>query len=373
MKVLFVAAEPALHLEQQGGAGTHMRGTIAGLAAAGVEVEAIVGAPSAQAGERSLAQRPAPRARRFAPEWVRRLARDLRLLDHARRFPKNAAGGADCVYERSGYLLSTGLDLARAAGVPYVLETDGMLVDARRAAYGAPLGRIAERLEQRKHRAADLIVVMSDAMVAEIVALYDIPPDRVFVKGLGVDDALLVGAPSPPPDAFRVAFAGTFQPYHGVDVLLDAARIVSEAEFTLVGDGPGLDAARASAPENVRFLGRRDHDETLRLLENARVLAIPASAPAMYPVKLLEYAAVGRPVVCPDHPGYDEFEDGPARGALHRFQPGSPEGLADALRLAAHTNDESSVTALRSLIGQRYTWRAVGLRLADRLKELLAP
>jgi glycosyltransferase involved in cell wall biosynthesis len=175
----------------------------------------------------------------------------------------------------------------------------------------------------------------------------------------------------PAPKAFRVGFAGTFQPYHGVDVLLGAARLLPEAEFTLVGDGPGLGTARENAPMNVSFLGQRSREETLSLLADSSVLAIPAGARAMYPVKLLEYAALARPIVCPDQPAYDEFDTGSARGALRRFQAGSPEALAEALQIAASSSDSGANDALRTLVRERYTWEAVGRRLADRLAALV--
>jgi glycosyltransferase involved in cell wall biosynthesis len=303
---------------------------------------------------------------------LRDLGRDVRLIDHARRFSKDAAQGFDCVYERSGYLLSTGLKFARAAEVPYVLETDGMLVDARRAAYGAPLWRLGERVERRKHRAADLLVVMSEAMSDVIARRYELKPDRVFVKGLGVEETLLAEAPEDPPDRFLVGFAGTFQPYHGVELLVEAAGLLPEAEFILVGDGPGFAAARAGAPDNVSFLGQRSRDETLDMLSRARVLVIPASAPAMYPVKFLEYAALRRPIVCPDYPTYDEFDSGRAQSAIHRFRAGSAEGLANALRRGCAASENEPLDDLRSLVAERYTWRSIGERLAVRLQELVA-
>jgi glycosyltransferase involved in cell wall biosynthesis len=88
----------------------------------------------------------------------------------------------------------------------------------------------------------------------------------------------------------------------------------------------------------------------------------------MYPIKILEYATLGRAIVCPDYPAYDEFELGDA-SLVYRFRPGSSRALAEAL---LHVMEDRAlaekVTALRRLVADEYSWAAVGSRLAARLR-----
>src|SRR4051794_1109216 len=63
-RVLYVAADPALTFDQQGGAGTHMRGTVDALRERGLDIETVIGAPSTLEGAPTVAQRPAPKLRR---------------------------------------------------------------------------------------------------------------------------------------------------------------------------------------------------------------------------------------------------------------------------------------------------------------------
>lgn len=369
LRALYLAADPALRLDQQGGAGTHMRGTIAGLRTAGVEVRAAVGSVGGGAPP-TLAQCPVGRARHVVPPPVRRLGRDLMLLTHGRSFQPELALGCDVVYERSAYLLDVGLRVARTVGVPYVLESDGFLVSARRKAYGAPLARFAERVEQRKHHSADLVTVMSRVAQAEVASRYEMPLEQIIVKGLGVEQTLLERPISPLPDALVVGFAGTFQPYHGVELLVEAAERLDEARLLLIGAGPEFERVRARAGGRAEMPGLLSRDETLARLSASRVLAIPASAADMYPVKLLEYVALGRPIVCPAHAVYDEFA---RRGSspLFLFEPGSADDLARALRDAAGAEVGARVRELRELVLREYTWEAVGRRLAGALDSLV--
>jgi glycosyltransferase involved in cell wall biosynthesis len=357
LKALYVAPDPALRIDQTGGAGTHMRGTLGGLRAAGVEVDTLIGSAASAP---TVAQVASPAVARRLPRVARELGRDLRLLAHGRSFASYDASGFDCLYERSAYLVDAGRPIAHRARIPYLVETDGILVRAVKAAYGGVLIARAEQLERRKIAAADAVVVMSEASGRDVAARYGVDGARILVKGLGVEDDVfeLAGADA----TADVGFAGTFQPYHGVDVLVAALALRPQLRAVLVGDGPSAASVPASA--SIELPGLLPREETLRRLAGCRVLVVPHSSENVYPVKLLEYAALGRPVVCPDLPAFDEFErDGPT---LHRFVPRDPADLARAIDGAlAATGDP-----LRELVRQRYTWRAAGERVAQRMHEV---
>jgi glycosyltransferase involved in cell wall biosynthesis len=370
-RVLYVAANPALRLDRPGGAGTHMRGTIDGLERSGLTVETLVGGAAAHAARPTVAQRPAPLARRISPRPVRVLARDLRLIAHARACRSTLLPPFDCVYERSSHLVDVGRPLAIRSGVPYLVETDGELVSAVAATEGIALRRYAELIERRKLRDADAVVVMSHASAAAVAGRYGVSDDKLLVKGLGVDRAL-VDAPPVAEERYDVGFAGTFQPYHRVELLVDAVRSLDGASALLVGDGPGRASVEAAARGlRVELPGLLEPGETMRRLASCRILVVPESSDSLYPVKVLEYAALRKPVVAPARAAFAEFvHDG--EPLLRLFAPGDADDLARMLAEALAAEVDARVARFAALVADDYTWDAVGERVAARIRELVA-
>ena len=117
----------------------------------------------------------------------------------------------------------------------------------------------------------------------------------------------------------------------GVEVLLDAARIVRDAVFLIVGDGPKreewMDAARrAGIDDRIRWAGyRTDVDE---ILAGCDVFVHPSLDDA-FPTVLLEAMAAGLPVVASSVGGIPEIVDSGVTGIL--VPPANPAALAEAV------------------------------------------
>jgi len=171
------------------------------------------------------------------------------------------------------------------------------------------------------------------------------------------------------PDEPTIVYAGLTFAYRGVDLLLNALVDTPGARLILVG---GRDAERATLGERaqrlgigerVTFAGVQPQDRVPLYLAAADVLVIPDTVTDVTasPLKLFEYMAMERAVVCPDLPALREITGGD--GALH-----VPRGNAAALAAALRTLLDDS--ALRQTLAQRgrervapytYTWRAVRL------------
>jgi glycosyltransferase involved in cell wall biosynthesis len=187
------------------------------------------------------------------------------------------------------------------------------------------------------------------------------------VKGLGVERELFE---RPTAEAqVDIGWAGTFQPYHRVELLTTALRKSGSMSALLVGDGPGLASVRAAAGGlSIELPGLLPRAQALERLAACRVLVIPESAETLYPVKLLEYAALGRPVVCPRRPAFEEFRSGHGE-LLFLFEPGDASDLARAIAEAS-SSPGNRAAWLRELVGRDYTWDAVGSRLAAGIAQI---
>jgi glycosyltransferase involved in cell wall biosynthesis len=204
--------------------------------------------------------------------------------------------------------------LARAANVPFVFEVRDLwpesLVAAggrRGLAYG-----FLKLLASKLYRDADRIVVLARG-VGEYLVRHGVAAEKIVHIPNGVD----VEAMRPPPmirddprrpnHLFKLIYAGAHGPANGLESVLDAANLVGDVHFTLVGDGPNksalqMDAARRGLA-NVEFASPVGKQELLRLLHSADAgLMVLKDAPlfsyGVSPNKLFDYLAAGLPVIC---------------------------------------------------------------------------
>jgi glycosyltransferase involved in cell wall biosynthesis len=149
-----------------------------------------------------------------------------------------------------------------------------------------------------------------------------------------------------------VLYAGTFEPYQGLPLLLDAVQVVRDrvpdAVFVLVG-GSG-ESAEAVAREvlrrrlsaSVRLLGRKPREQMPDYLAMADVLVSPRSYGDNLPLKVFDYLASGRPIVATDMPAHRSVLDDTRAVLTEPSAAGLAQGISqlltrpeDSARLAA--------------------------------------
>ena len=111
----------------------------------------------------------------------------------------------------------------------------------------------------------------------------------------------------PPAAGPRVVYAGTFEAYQGLEILVRAfARVLQrqpDAQLLLVGGRPEQieqlkrQAREAGAAERCVFTGRVSKSAAMRLLDSADVLVSPRSEGTNTPLKIYEQLASGIPLV----------------------------------------------------------------------------
>ena len=127
--------------------------------------------------------------------------------------------------------------------------------------------------------------------------------------------------------------------YREVDLLVDAARLVPEAEFVIVGGRDDhverlRERVRRDGPANVRFEGFVAPADVFPYQAAADVLLTyyPSGNPLnryRSPGKLFEYMASGRPIVTADYPSLREAL---SPGAAVFVEPDDPAALAAGIR-----------------------------------------
>ena len=166
-------------------------------------------------------------------------------------------------------------------------------------------------------------------------------------------------------------YVGRLDPEKGVDLLLAAARSV-EADFVIIGTGSDADRLAASAPANVRFIGRLERDDLVPWYAAADAFVLPSYSD-QWGMVLNEAATAGLPLISTDAAGaaHDlivENENG------FRVAAGSEPELAAALTRVAADEAFRARAAARSVeIASSYTpaaWAEAVMELCRRILKL---
>ena len=189
-------------------------------------------------------------------------------------------------------------------------------------------------------------------------------------------------------DAFVVGYAGTFRPWHGVDVLIRAMDRLRDTSVRalLVGDGPGradieAQVDKAGLREHVVFTGAVDYDEVPGVLAASDIAVAPfeprfhkgsrGGGFVLDPLKVFEYLALGKPTITVREPNiaalFDHEDD------LLLVTPGADAELADAIMRFEREQTFAAETAERgrAKVLAKHTWGAHAEQLAGLFVEML--
>jgi glycosyltransferase involved in cell wall biosynthesis len=216
---------------------------------------------------------------------------------------------------------------------------------------------------ERAASTADLVVVPTHAVAAELARHVEIDADRLRVIGEGVSgdldlpvDAEARAARMALPERFLLTVA-TLEPRKGLDVLLEALADARAPRLPLLVAGQpgwgGLDplaeAARLGIAGRVRVLGRVPDADLAVLLHRATALVVPSRAEG-FGLPLLEAMAAGTPVVTSTDAALCEVGGDAALAA-------PDEELPAALHRVAEDRSLQAVMAVAGrLRAASYTW-----------------
>ena len=235
---------------------------------------------------------------------------------------------------------------ARGAPVlfnPLVSLADTLVSDRARFRPGSLAARALSLVDRRALRAADVVVADTEQHARFFAELADL--ERVEVCFVGAEERIF--RPGPPGAFTHALFVGKLIPLHGLETILEAARLAPELRFRVVGRGQ-LDELLAKRPANVEWVPWVDYERLAGELHGAgAALGIFGSsdkAARVIPNKAFQALACATPLVTADTPAARELL---ADGESAVLVPvGNAQALADALhRLASDDALRSQVAA----------------------------
>ena len=292
----------------------------------------------------------------FQREWVLMRNLEQRVEMVARKVKPNV------IHAHSPVLVGLpALRVARRLGISFVYEIrdlwENASIDRGRFSAQSPLYRVARQLESYVVSRADAVVTICDLLKAEIAPRAG-GAHKVYIVANGVDTSSF--APREPRETLKrrwkldgkevILYAGTFQPYEGLDLLIRAmAHIIRErpsAHLVIVGGSAGFAGGDGSvSPEesrllsvvreeglmnHVTFTGRSPHAEVTDMYALANAVAYPRrltrTTALTTPLKPLEPMAMAIPVIASDIPPMRELVSDDETGLL--FRAGDVDDLA---------------------------------------------
>ena len=226
---------------------------------------------------------------------------------------------------------------------------------------------------------ADGYLAVSNATKSDVVEAFRLSGDRIFVSGDGVDFQRLSSFPHSGTKTYDAIFVGRVAEVKGIDVLLDAWRLVNqskpEARLLIIGGGEPTNVRKYR--ERIEQLGLQKailmtgfvpDDQLVKLLRSSKVFVLPSYREG-FGLSVAEAMACGLPVVISDIPSLREtFSD-----VASFFPPGDAEKLSK--EIVALLGDDQ----LREKVGHRneafirkYDWRSVAERELEFIGNLVS-
>jgi glycosyltransferase involved in cell wall biosynthesis len=290
----------------------------------------------------------------------------------------------DFIYDR--YItFNAGIVLAgRMHRLPVILEVNAPLALERREQRDEKLSfqRLAARMERWICSNATRTIVVSTPLKDYLESI-GVPGGQCTVMPNGVDPDRFAPQPKDPDllrqvgipaQSFVVGFTGVLRPWHGLDLLLDAAdKLIAKGldlVVLIVGDGPYRGQmqqliAKRGLQRSIRITGRVPHARVPALVSLFDVAVSPRATFYASPMKVIEYMALGKPVLVPGTPNFLDIVDDEVNGIT--FRDADVDALADSL---ARMYESPQLCQLlgqhaREKVQSRLNWRWNALRSCE--------
>jgi glycosyltransferase involved in cell wall biosynthesis len=229
---------------------------------------------------------------------------------------------------------------------------------------------------------ADGVVAISAALRDRLIATRPELSGRILVEHDGFDGELLHRPNTKTSIAHAslgidrnstvVGYTGRVNAGKGASTLIGAAKLLHSApvRFVLVGKVyADVDIDAVQRIGNLDLIGFVPPAEVRSYVDSFDILVVPTSAALAYsgftsPLKLFEYMASGRPVVCSDLPPLREVVQHEHNALL--FEPDNPKGLADAV-MRLRSDHELAMTLSKQALEDvmHHSWENRARRILD--------
>jgi glycosyltransferase involved in cell wall biosynthesis len=271
------------------------------------------------------------------------------------RYPKLAqkyfsAQDFDVVFvgEASNYVQPLAILLKKITGKPLIFDTFVSLYDTnqdRGVHQNSLLSRVYYNLDKYNCLFSDVVLQDTNQNVDYFHDKFHISKDKFRRLLIGAEDDIFYPRSEDNPsddvsdDVFRVLFYGTYIPLHGIQYIIQAAKLLEKEniKFQLIGKGQTFPEVHELSKNlnltNVEFIGMVDYLKLPEYIARADVcLGIfggTKKSLRVIPTKAYQILAMRKPLITGDSPGARELLENRKNAILCEMA--NPESLASAI------------------------------------------
>ncbi len=303
----------------------------------------------------------------------------LRLIEKAKEIQPDLILETHIAFSLAGKIASETL------GIPLVLDDCSPAWEEEQQ-YSVGLKEEARKIYREVTDWASLIVAVNQTMKNNLIA-EGITPAKLITVENGFDSKSFNAKTDGnirrtelriPEDKKIILFVGSFQPYHKVNMLIEAFNMMkyrSMAHLLLVGFGREFEASKAlveklSLLEEVTFTGHVAYPDIPSYIALGTFAVMPATNDYGNPMKIYEYMAMGKAVVAPNQPTIFEIATHQSDSLL--FEPNNVQALSNTLDELVINKDACIRLGLKgSEIASQHSWERRATRLQDAFYDIL--
>ena len=280
--------------------------------------------------------------------------------------------------------------LQKLAGVPVILDLHDLMPEFFAGSYDRSMDSLPVRIlkfqEWLSCRYADRVITVTETWRQTLIKR-GVPAHKTFVVMNLADERIFgqdvnVDREANGRNGFRLIYHGTIAQRYGLDLLVEAVDQVKsdipDIHLTIHGSGEFRDELMKMVQERslekyVYFsVNRLPSSDLPKLIKSADVGVVPYRydifTDGILPTKLMEYAAVGIPVIASRTSAITDYFDSQM---VQLFSPGDVGELASSIRLLY--NDRQQLLQYKQNIekfNQRYNWKSVAAQYVQLVEQL---
>lgn len=160
---------------------------------------------------------------------------------------------------------------------------------------------ISKMIQAREFNSTDVRLSVSEGVDDALKEEYGEDNTTIYRAPVVVDVSDVGGLHSGEKEKFRCVFVAGLHRHKGLDIAVEAVRKIRNSELVIIGEGPQEAIARnySDTMENVKYVGRLSHEDTLREIDEADLFVAPFSLEGD-PRVILESLLLDTPVVSTD-------------------------------------------------------------------------